>query len=71
MSTRVPATIDESARLILMEDPAIDLRSLYRQLAEMHGEMTSSMIGTIWERYRGYDGRRAPTHDVETGQPLR
>lgn len=71
MSTRVPATIDESARLILMDDPTIDLRSLYRQLAEIHGEMNSSMIGTIWTMYRGYDGRQAPTHDVATGKPLR
>ena len=67
------ASIDETARLVLMENPKINMIGLFEQLCSNHPDLdvTVGMVGDIWRRYRGMDGRTRPTHDIESGAPLR
>jgi hypothetical protein len=66
----IPTEIDETARLILMDRPAISLLNLARAVREYHPETDALTIGNIWAKYRGFDGRTQPTHDVQTGERL-
>jgi hypothetical protein len=66
--------LEETARLILMEDDApTGLVAFRRRLQENTSDPDQVGIyetKTLWTRYRGFDGRVAPTHDVETGRRL-
>ncbi len=62
--------MDETARLLLMERPSMTPLDLYRALREYHPTITSGDNAAIWGKYRGWDGRTHPTHDVETGRRL-
>jgi hypothetical protein len=64
--------IEDTARLVLMEDPppsgpvefARRLRENASDSVDLHA------ISALWGRYRGYDGRTLPTHDIATGSRL-
>lgn len=58
--------LDDTARLILMEKPDCSMREFADMLRrEAFASLTE--IGQLWRRYRGFDGRIMPTHDVQTG----
>lgn len=68
--TELDYEVDETARLILMEQPEIRMHPLSVRLgAELGRPVSVHEIGEVWRRYRGFDGRTLPTHDVETGAP--
>lgn len=72
MSVRLDPDLDETARLLLMEDPSLALGNLAARIQAVRGGLpTAAEMGEIWGRYRGWDGRSRPTHDVETGERLR
>jgi len=62
---------DETARLVLMLNPDTDLGRFARQLRVEHGnDLSIQYIAAMWKKYRGFDGREAPTHNYETGKRL-
>lgn len=82
MRTRdVPADLDETARIILLdfveERDALPYtqgpgpRALYARLIEegFGSDDLASHVGALWGRYMGFDGGR-PTHDISTGRML-
>lgn len=70
--SRTDSEADETARLILMEDPEIGLFNFKREVdANLERETSLREITDIWAKYRGFDGRTRPTHDYVTGRPLR
>lgn len=62
--------MDETARLILMDLPSRSMVAFAGRLREYHPEASVLDLQAIWEKYMGMDGRRAPTHDLETGNRL-
>lgn len=65
--------LDDTARLILMDQPDISAPFL-RQALRTEGFNTSlEEFLPLWTKYRGTRGRsgRRPTHDIETGERLR
>lgn len=60
---------DDTVRLLLMDNPDMTLRELHEACrAELPG-WSHGDTEQAWSRYRGWDGRTSPTHDVETGRP--
>lgn len=67
--TNLDPDIDETARLILMDEPDVRLYGLGVRLREELGRsVTVTELGVIWRRYRGFDSRTQPTHEVTTGE---
>ena len=60
--------VDETARLVLMEG-ARTRAAFAAALREQHPRINEESIGAFWHRYIGYWGK--PTHDINTGLPLR
>jgi len=73
MSNRMPTRdeIEESARLILMDNPSGPMEFTKKLRNEFYQTQISlEACMDLWGKYRGHDGRSKPTHDVETGEPL-
>lgn len=66
----VEQELNETARLILMEEPSITFRSFGLKLRTEMGGVGLREMGEMWTRYRGWDGRTGPTHNVETGERI-
>lgn len=66
----IPQDIDDTARLLLMERPDLDLIALHRALHAEGCPVTPAIVSDLWTRYRGWDGRTLPTHSVETGRRI-
>lgn len=71
MKVEISQDLDDAARLAFMDEPTITLLPLVRALRSEGREVSALQAAEIWARYRGYDGRTFPTHDVETGRRLR
>lgn len=59
---------DDTIRLLLMDNPDMSLSELH---AAAKQELPGWNLGDtelMWTKYRGWDGRTSPTHDVETGR---
>lgn len=69
----IPSDLDDTARLILMDQPDISAPMLRRALRTEGVDTTLEEITAIWRRYRGRSGRggHSATHDVETGERVR
>jgi hypothetical protein len=64
-----PEDLDETARIILMDDPPPTSITQFRnRLRDEHPTATLLEIAELWRMYRGWDTRPA-THDIETGKP--
>lgn len=65
--------LDDTTRLILMDQPGINAPMLRRALRDEGFDTSLEEFLEIWSKYRGTRGRggRRPTHDVETGNRLR
>jgi hypothetical protein len=62
--------LDDTARLILIDDPKIGLAGFIRLLRRnTTGDVDVHSVNAVWKRYRGSHNQR-PTHDVLTGQEL-
>lgn len=70
--TEPTVSMMETGALILQEMHKCygdDIRLLHFRhfFKEVHPEATVLQISKVWERYMGFDGRVAPTHDYRTG----
>jgi hypothetical protein len=63
-------SLDDTARIILMESPSISFLKFSKLCREAEGKTPIEDLSLVWRKYRGLDGRIAPTHDIETGKPL-
>lgn len=74
MSTRtalIPADLDETARLVLLDTPGIDsITWRERVTAATDPEPTPAQLNALWSRYVGNGDWYPPTHDIATGQEL-
>lgn len=63
--------IDETARLILLENPDIAFGYFASALVQHH-VVTVSQCREYYAKYKGWSGPRKleSTHDVESGEPL-
>jgi hypothetical protein len=66
----IPQDIDDTARLLLMEQPDLDLIALHRALQSEGCQVSPVIVSDLWTKYRGWDGRTLPTHSVETGRRI-
>lgn len=62
------AQIEETARLLMMDDEVSGIVSLSRALQQYHAGVTPALVTDIWRKYKGLDGRSLPTHDLWTGR---
>jgi len=65
--------LNETARLIIMDNESISMGAFGATLRRnMSRTVTLREIGWMWGKYRGFfNGATPPTHDVETGKPIR
>lgn len=70
MATR--EEVEETARLILMDNPSgpKEFASLLRAEFEPENMIAIETIAELWRKYRGMDGHIRPTHSIETGLAL-
>jgi hypothetical protein len=70
--TQRSADLDDTVRLLLMSEPRCTVRELAEKLkANGFPEGVPAIdLAALWTKYRGFDGRRPPTHDVATGERL-
>ena len=69
-TTTLDRDVDETARLILLDDPRIGLAGFIRLLRRnITGEIDVHQVNAAWKRYRGSHDKQ-PTHDIATGQEL-
>lgn len=61
--------IEETARLLLLEG-GDSLLQFAQRVRDHHPATKHSDIVHLWAKYRGFDGRSFPTHDVETGEKI-
>ena len=61
--------IDETARLILMDEPGGSRDFLGAMRREIPGVELVEIL-ELWRKYRGLDSQ-PPTHDIQTGRPIR
>jgi hypothetical protein len=67
----VPADLDETARLVLLDTPDIDsITWRERVTAASDTEPTPAQLRVLWGRYVGNGDWYPPTHDIATGQEL-
>jgi hypothetical protein len=67
--------MDETARLILMDEPEIRFTDFAISLREYHKDASVVDCKVIYRKYKGWGwdglGRTQPTHDIETGERLK
>lgn len=66
----IDSDLDIAFRLILTEQPEIGLSNVVLALREQGYPVPSPKYNDLWTRYRGWDGRTDPTHDVNTGRRI-
>lgn len=66
--------MEETARLILMDDNPpkglVEFRQRLKENTKHPDQVGVYETGELWTRYRGFDGRTPPTHNIETGERL-
>lgn len=61
--------LDDTARLVLMDTPGISFSKFVMAVRKTNAvDLMSAQ--TLFTKYRGWDGRRFPTHSIETGKRL-
>lgn len=65
----IDGDLDIAARLVLL-DPAVDLIAFIGGVGISYS-LSRAQTNEIWTRYRGWDSRTSPTHDIDTGKRLR
>lgn len=70
MTTPTYQDIDETARLVLMSDARVGYMAFAEAMRDEHPGIPLAPIYDLWGKYRGWDGRTLPTHDIETGARL-
>lgn len=70
--TTITTELDDTVRLILMDQPDLNGPMLRRALNTEGVTTTLREFAAVWRKYRGVQGRGAiqPTHDVNTGKPI-
>lgn len=66
---------DETARLVLMqlvENENVSFMSFTKKMREHYTRaFPLATCKELYEKYIGFDGRVPPTHNLQTGEPLR
>jgi hypothetical protein len=60
---------DDTARLILIDNPRISVTDFHIAMKEEHPDLGLVRFGDLCLKYRGMDGH-LPTHSAETGRRL-
>lgn len=62
--------MDDTARLIILENPAIGLKQFRSEFVHIHPNATLEQVTFYYKRYLGFDNRIQPTHDYATGNRI-